>query len=149
MKRSKTPTPHILIKASTTSKWDEVTFAIIHLSADWKARMAERMVAVSQFKRSREFYCQVYRDAPLGYYTGTLPGSLLDKILRRHEDYIYITLEADEESTLPRPVNKLDVHQLFITKNGIAHYRTYGKHTGEEFRTEEFNLMKLIAGKPT
>ncbi|TKC08541.1 hypothetical protein [Pedobacter frigoris] len=144
MKRSKVPTPYILIKASTTSKWDEVTFAIIHLTTDWISRMAERVAAVSQFKANKEFFCQVYWDAPLGYYTGTLPGSLLDKILRRHEDYIYITLEAVEESTLPRPVNKLDVHQLFVTKNGIAHYRGYNRYTGEEFRTEEFNLSKLI-----
>ncbi|WP_316793955.1 hypothetical protein [Pedobacter frigoris] len=144
MKRSKVPTPYILIKASTTSKWDEVTFAIICTSDHWKALMNQRLEAISQFKTNRDFYCHVYWDAPLGYYTGTMPTNLLDKILRRHEDYIFITLEPGEEITLAKPINKLDVHQLFITRNGIAHYKAYGKYTGEEFRTEEFNLNRLV-----
>ncbi len=131
------------------SKWDEVTFAIIHTSEDWKAKMKQRLEAVSQFKVDTDFCAHVYWDSPLGYYVGTTPGNLIEKILRPHEDYIFITMEFGEERTLDKPDNKLDVHQLFITKNGIAQYKAYGKYTGEEFRTEEFNLTRLIAEKPT
>ncbi|WP_316788849.1 hypothetical protein [Pedobacter frigoris] len=149
MKRSKVPTPHILIKANTTSVWDEITFAIIHTSEDWKALMAERLADISQFKSDGSFYAHIYWDAQLDYFTGAKLSNLFDKILRRHEDYIFIRLEPEEEYSLARQVNKLDAHQLFITKNGIAHYKAYGKNTGEEYWTEEFNLYRLIAGKPT
>lgn len=144
MKSSKAPTAHILIKANTTSEWDEVTFAIIHLSADWKALVAERLAAISQFKADSNFCAHVYWDVPLGYYASAIPSNLLQKILRHYEDYIFVTLEPGEEKTLDKPINTLDAHQLFITRNGIAHYKAYSKHTGEEFRTEEFNLNKFI-----
>lgn len=144
MKRSKVPTPYMLIKANTSSKWDEVSFAIIHISDEWKVRMKERLVAISQFKADKVFCAHVYWEAPLGYYIGTMPGNLLEKILKRHEDHIFINLEFEEEKAFDKPINKLGAHQIFITRHGIAHYKAYGTHTRDQFATEEFNLIKLI-----
>jgi hypothetical protein len=85
-----------------------------------------------------------YWDGPLGYYNSPAGQDLLKKMLPKYDDWAFIALDPEEENTLPVPENSLDAHQFMITKDGIVQYKAYGKHTSEEFWTEEFNLLKVI-----
>jgi hypothetical protein len=42
-------------------------------------------------------------------------------------------------------LSRLDCYRLVIFKNGTAYYQAYGKHTGEEFYTEESDLNIICA----
>ncbi len=42
------------------------------------------------------------------------------------------------------PENRLDCYRLSVYRNGNANYKAYGKHTSEEFWTEDFLLTELI-----
>jgi hypothetical protein len=144
MKRSKKPTEYIIIKANTNSEWDSVEFVIIHLSPEWLELTKRRLAAIKEFKENDGLNHHCYWDAPLGYYNSPPGQNLSKKIFPKYDDWAFITLDPEEENTLPVPENSLDAHQLMITKNGIVQYKAYGKHTSEEFWTEEFNLLKVI-----
>ena len=62
------------------------------------------------------------------------------------EGRIWSFVKLDEEvlAELSIPENKLTSHTLHIFKSGYALYQTYGKHTGEDFWTEDFPLEELI-----
>lgn len=144
MKRSKTPTQHILIKANTRSDWESIEFAIIYLTESWKALIASRLKAIKQFKADDDFNCHSFWDASISYYNGSGNRELVKEILPPHDDWAYVTLSPETERTFQHPDNLLEAHQLLITTNGIAHFKAYGKHTNDEYWTEEFNLKKLF-----
>nr|WP_068892243.1 hypothetical protein [Pedobacter panaciterrae] len=144
MKRSRKPTQHIIIKAYTKSKWDNVEFVIIHLSPEWIELTNRRLAAIREFKENAHLNYHSYWDAPVGYYSSPEGQDLLKKVLPKYEEWAFITLDPEEENTLPVPENVLDAYQFMITKDGIAHYKAYGKHTAEAFWTVEFNLYRVI-----
>jgi hypothetical protein len=144
MKRSKTPTQHILIKANTRSSWESIEFAVIHLTESWKALIASRLQAIEQFKADVDFNCHSFWDASISYYKSPGASELVKEILPPHDDWAYVTMSSETERTFQHPNNPLDGHQLLITANGIAQYKAYGKNTHKEYWTEEFNLKKLF-----
>ena len=144
MKRSKTPTAHLLIKATTDCSRDKVTFAIIHLSADWKACIRQRLEAISRFAATPGFSHHVYWESPISYYAEPIPQKIQDIMLRLHKDQLFIILDPEEEKSLAKPANHLETHQMCITQNGIAHYRAYTKYHSAQYYTEEFNLSRFI-----
>ncbi|WP_244886054.1 hypothetical protein [Elizabethkingia miricola] len=56
----------------------------------------------------------------------------------------YVDIDKEELQTLSVPENRLDCYRLVLYKTGTAMYKAYGKHTSEEFWTEEFPLIPLI-----
>ncbi len=53
-------------------------------------------------------------------------------------------LDENELENYPVPENRLDAYQLIITKYGTAQFKAYGKHTGEEFYTEDFDISLFV-----
>ncbi|TKC59190.1 hypothetical protein FBD94_16800 [Pedobacter hiemivivus] len=144
MKKSTKPTEHVLIKAYTKSDWAGVEFAIIQVTASWKALIKSRLKAISQFKADRDFNCHSFWDASISYYNSTDKGALVKAILSPDEDWAYVTSFHSEDRTFKDPINRLEAKQLLITKDGIARYKAYCKYTGIEIWTEEFDLNKLF-----
>ena len=144
MKKSRKPTEHVLIKANTKGVWDSAEFAIIYITASWKALIQSRLQAISQFNTDDDFNYHSFWDASINYFSSPDKRSLTKVILSAHEDWAYVTLTPDVELTFRHPRNQLEAHQLLITANGIAHFKAYGKHPCEEYWTEEFDLNKLI-----
>jgi hypothetical protein len=62
---------------------------------------------------------------------------------------IFIELEKDDLKNLSQPENSLSCYQMQVYKNGYAIYNAFGKHTGEEFWTEEFSLAQLTQESKT
>ena len=57
---------------------------------------------------------------------------------------VFVEVDNEELETLSVPENRLDCYRLVVYKTGTAMYKAYGKHTSEEFYTEEFSLQQLI-----
>ena len=54
-----------------------------------------------------------------------------------------IELEKEDFKNFTLPENNLHCYQMQVFKNGNAIYNAFGKHTSEEFWTEEFSLHQL------
>lgn len=143
MKTSDKPTKQVLIKAKTDSEWDCCEFALITLSEKWISQQAERLEAVKPFAgdlsfQSMRFYSNSVTFYQLGDYDLDIERLLSEK------SWVFVELEEDERDRLALPENSLDFHKIVIYRDGNARYEAFGKHTNEEFWTEEFPLQLLI-----
>lgn len=89
MKKSAIPTPHILVKAFTTSEWDSCDFAIIHITEEWKTEMANRIKLLEPLIDTRGFFNLSFWDAPEGYYLYS-PELEASSLLASGEDWCYV-----------------------------------------------------------
>ncbi|MEJ2880361.1 hypothetical protein [Pedobacter sp. GR22-6] len=143
MKVTEKPSSFILLKARTASEWDNCEFAIVKIDQQWLNTAKERLESVKSFKGNQSFYCHVYWDAPIGYFTD-LDEIICAQLQGSEFDFLYVELEENEVETMQTPESKLDTHMLKITQEGQCSFKAYGKHTGEEFWTESFPLIKVV-----
>ncbi len=143
MKLSDNATAHILVKATTNSEWDNCEFAIVHLSQEWKKEQAKRLEAVKPFAEDFNFQSLNYYDTAVEFYrTGEEDQPNIETLLAGKE-WVFVELNEEEQETFTVPENRLDCYRLVVHRNGNATYKAYGKHTSEEFWTEEFSLSQL------
>lgn len=143
MKRSKKITPHLLIRARSRAD-DPVNFAIISLTPEWRELISYRLYTIEEFYTNKDFHCVSYWEAPLGFYYIPEQQVRDQGLMQAQEDLALVVLEPGELELFELPVNKLEAHQLLITKDGIAHYKAYAHGTGEAYWTAEFNLKRFI-----
>ena len=143
MKASETATRYVLIGAQTNSEWDGCDFAIITITEEWKEQQRERLQLVRPFQGDNCFQSLVYYDTAVGFFRtddDDQPG--LENLLEEKQ-WVYVELTEEELGKLTVPENRLDCHRLLIRADGTAYYKAYGKHTSEEFWTENFSLDVL------
>lgn len=144
MKLSDNPTTHIVLKAGTNSEWDNCSFAIVHLSEDWKKEQEKRLKAVQPFAEDYCFQSMNYYDTAVDFYTADENDNPNIEEILAGKEWVFVELENEEQETFTVPENRLDCYRLVVYRNGNAIYKAYGKHTSEEFYTEEFPLSQLI-----
>ena len=144
MKTSLKPTEHLLIKAMTKSEWDDCGFAIIHITEEWKKIQKKRLEAVKLLENDYDFKCLNYADTNTEFFKFSEEHYLQVEEWLSERNWIFIELEKDDLKGLLQPENRLSCYQMLVYKNGIAIYNAFGKHTSEEFWTEEFSLTTLI-----
>lgn len=144
MKLSDKPTAHLLLKAGTNSEWDNCSFAIVHITEDWKKEQQKRLEMVKPFAEDYFLQSLNYYDTAVDFYTADEDDNPdLYKWLE-NKPMVFVEVDKDELETLSVPENRLDCYRLVMYKTGTAMYKAYGKHTSEEFWTEEFPLTSLI-----
>lgn len=144
MKQSDKPTVFLLIKAYTGSEWDTCDFAIIHLSEDWKKEQVKRLEAVKPFADDYNFQSLNYYDTSVDFYRVDENDQPDFETLLAEKEWVFVELDEGEQNSFAVPENRLDCYRLVVYKNGTAMYKAYGKHTSEEFWTEEFSLKQII-----
>lgn len=145
MKVSEKPTGHILVRAHSNSEWDSCEFAIITISEKWKQEQLKRLEIVKPFAEDYDFQSLNFYDGSADFYQtddGGLPD--LDELLAG-KDWAYIELDEEELDNLTPPESSLDCYRLAIYRDGDAKYKAYGKHTDEEFWTDNLPLQQLTS----
>lgn len=143
MKPSNKATAHILVKANTSSEWDNCEFAIIHLSDEWKNEQARRLEVVKPLKGDYHFASMNFYDTAVDFFGNDEKDQLnIDKMLSE-KTWAFVELDEGEPATLIMPENSMTCYRLVLRANGTAYYTAYGKHTNEEFWTDEFDLNIL------
>lgn len=143
MKKSINATEYLLIKAKTNSEWDNGDFAIIHITDDWKKTHQRRLEAVKIVENDFDLKWLNYTDTNVEFF------KFSEEIYPEIQEWlsgisrIFIELEKDDLKKFLQPENNLNCYQMQVYKNGNAIYNAFGKHTGEEFWTEEFSLSEL------
>ncbi|SJN50487.1 hypothetical protein [Sphingobacterium sp. JB170] len=143
MKLSDKATAHILVKDTTNSEWDNCGFAIVHLSEEWKKEQQKRLEMVKPFAEDYNFQSLNYYDTAVEFYrTDESDQPDIDELLTDKE-WAFVEFGTEEQEAFAVPENRLDCYRLVVYRNGNAIYKAYGKHTSEEFWTEEFDLNTL------
>lgn len=143
MKISDKPTADILIKADTNSEWDCCEFAFIHLSEEWRERQAKRLEAVKPFKDDFNFQSIKFYDSSIQFFQPGDEEPDMEELLAG-KDWVFVELDDDELDGLTSPETSLDFYKIVIYRDGNARYEAFGKHTTEDFYTNEFPLQQLI-----
>lgn len=143
MKTSDKPTADILIRAKTDSEWDCCEFAVIHLSEKWKKIQAARFDTIKPFKDDYKFQSIRFHDGSVKFFQPGDEEPDIEELLADRE-WVFVELDDDELDNLTSPENSLDFYKIVIYRDGNARYEAFGKHTNEEFYTNEFPLQQLI-----
>ena len=143
MKISDKSTEHILIKANTNSEWDCCEFALIHLSEKWKQQQVKRLEAVKPFTDDYTFQSMRFYNTSVDFYQPGDNGEPDIEELLADKDWAFVEIDEDELDELTPPENSLDFYVLEIHRDGNARYKAYGKHTNEDFWTNEFSLQQI------
>ncbi|MDY3362799.1 hypothetical protein JSO61_003030 [Riemerella anatipestifer] len=149
MKKSHTPTRHILVRAYTGSEWDSCDFAIITISQGWKEQQAQRLKVLDNIENDDCFLSVNYRDTFVDFYKTTQPKlteeptSNLESLLG-DTDWTFVELGHKEQEQFSAPQSTLNCYRLKLDRYGNIYYTAHGKHTGEEFWTAEMELTKIL-----
>lgn len=134
-----------MILADTASEWDNCDFAIVHITDEWRTLMRQRLSRIERFITDEDPCSIRYYDSPMGFYQNDyekengIPEDLLDE----GEVWCYVTLDENEPEDLLLPESRLDTHILTVYPHGTALFNASGKHTGEEYWTEGFEIAEL------
>lgn len=148
MQRSATATGYIIIKAECNSEWDTCEFAILSITAEWNEALSQRIKTLEQFKQDESFVHLSFWEKQVGFYKQHYDDGdthiVVAEVLGNCEDWAFVTIEGGELSLLPVPESKLRAHQLIISWDGTIRFKAYGKHTGEEFWTNDIDITGLL-----
>lgn len=142
MKTTSQTTEYILLKAYTNSDWDECHFALIHYSKEWKETLEQRLKTLQFVENEYGFSTINYYDTSVDFYRANEEEEIND--LLQDKNWAFVELKDGEQETFLSPENCLDTYHLRIYRHGIAMFSAYGKHTGEEFWTEDFSIPEII-----
>lgn len=143
MKITEKSTDKILVRAYTDSEWDNCNFAIIHICDKWKDIMITREEYTSFISSSDNSFASVrYYDTSVSFYHKD--NELLEELLGDGY-WSFVELDDNEEKDFSVPDNKLDTYCVSMFPNGVFMYSAFGKHTNEEFFTEELRLSDLVS----
>lgn len=143
MKTSLKSTEYLLIKAMTNSEWDDCGFAIIHITDEWKQIQKKRLEVVKVVEDDYDLKWLNYEDTNVEFFKFSEEKYPQVKGWLFERSQIFIELEKDDLKELLQPENNLNCYQMQVFKNGNAIYNAFGKHTSEEFWTQEFSLFEL------
>ncbi|WP_353151549.1 hypothetical protein [Chryseobacterium sp.] len=144
MKKSDKPTNYLLLKAGTNSEWDNCNFAIVQINEEWRNEKRQQLHNVKPFIKDYNFMSLNVYDTAVNFFVskdGNNPD--LEKWLS-DKQMVFVEFNDEELHNLSVPENTLKYFTLKIYSTGTAIYKAYGKHTGEEFYTEEFPLIELM-----
>lgn len=143
MKITEKATDKILVRAYTNSEWDNCNFAIIHINDKWKDRMRKRIKLITPIASEDKAFAAVqYYDTSVHFYHEE--EEWLDTILGSRY-WSFVELDDAEEKDFPVPENRLNIYRLSLFSNGVLMYAAWGKHTQEEFFTEELILSEILS----
>lgn len=145
MKSSNNATAYILVKANTNSEWDNCEFAIIHLSNDWKEEQTLRLELVKPLQGNYHFSSMNFYDTAVDFFGTDEDDTPNIEEMLNDKEWVFVELDEGEQETFIEPEIPLDCYRLILRANGTAYYSAYGKHTGEEFWTEEFDLNEICS----
>lgn len=143
MKTSLKPTEYLVIKAMNTSECDDFGFAIIHITDEWKKTQKRRLEVVKLVENDYNLKWLNYADINVEFFIFSKEHYPEVEEWLSERNQIFIELRKEDLKKLLTHENRPHNYQMQVFKNGNAIYNAFGKHTSEEFWTDEFSLWEL------
>jgi hypothetical protein len=144
MKHSKTPTDHIVIRATTNSEWDTCDFVLVSITDGFLQRLQQRQSLVETLPKDSSFYSMSYWECVDKWCVHTGDDYEFESMLQESkEGWCFVELEEGEEEELFLVEQRVDTQTIDIDKTFFK-FKGYGKHTSEEFWTEDVNTKEFL-----
>lgn len=144
MKKSTIKTEYILVKAYTCSEWDTCDFAILKIDKNWEEQIQKRLKLAHFIEDMNDFVSVVFQDNAVDFYClDKEDNPNFENILGEHL-WQFVSLEDNQQYYFEVPQSTLNLRRMTLCKGGNAYFQAFGKHTGEEFYTDDINLNQLI-----
>lgn len=144
MKVSKKPTKWIAIKANTTSEWDSCDLVLLNITENYKEYLKKGLEAVELLNYNHSDISLMsisLWSEPDGWYI--CDNDKINDILYK-KGWVYVNIKDDKNINLNKPEQVIDAVTLDISKFGTINFRGYGKHTSEEFFTNQIDLKEIL-----
>ena len=141
MKRSDKRTAYIMLKAATTSEYNECDFAIVHITQEWNMRMAERLQLLKLFQKDDSFISLALREAVEGFYT--FPEDINSPFTGR-EAWCFIEITPEELRDLPEINEEITGCNILFYGGSLACFYASTPEDGVELSTVLFNIKALL-----
>lgn len=144
MKLSDTPTDFLIFRARTDSEWDYCDFAIVQIDEFWMNEQRKRLAFIKVLDKDCSFHSMHYYEGCCQFYqdVNNLMIDSMEVLKEKHWSYLE-TNEAEIE-TLSLPDNTLDCHLVVLKSGGYGMFTCYGKHTDDQFWTDDFPIHALL-----
>lgn len=140
MKRTEKATDTILVKAYTNSEWDKWILPLSIVEKCGRSSYGKEWKRYRSLRRTVNCVQSATMVHPWIFSQAEDEDIL--KLLEK-EDWTFVEMDEDEERTLASPENRLETYRLSIFPKGGFMYSAFGKHTGEEFWTEELTFTDI------
>jgi len=129
----------IVIKAFTDSEYDYCDYALIKYSENF----IEEIVKYLKNIPNESFIKASFRTPICDFYC--FDNEIITEQNIIEKPYI-IELSEEELNKLNVPESILELYRYHVYKEGSIYFSAYGKYTGEEFFTKEFNIQDVKNG---
>lgn len=139
---------YIIVKAFTDSDWDTCDYALIRLDGS---------NTIGEIKEQQKFISNLRNDSrrlmnnfcKMSFYTHIVDFYCFDEEVITEEEtnlekpYI-IDLSEEQLQKLLEPEARLELHKYELYSGNSLRFTAYGKYSGDEFYTDDFDIVSLI-----
>ena len=152
MKLSKERTGYILISAYVSSEWDTCNYCLVSFNDKTLERWKNYSRALEQLREQlRENIAYPTEIHKLSIWEHSMFLNLDEdneeyaEIIEELKElpFVHVALEEGEEDKLQVPEQRIDCLQANFYTGGRMSFIGYGKHTSEEFWTDDVEINKL------
>ena len=141
MKRSDKPTDYIILKAETTSEFDNCEFAVMHITPEWNKRMAGRLQLLKLIQKDNSFTSLAFVETVEGFYTFS---ENIHPPFTGRETWCFIEITPAELQELPEVNVEITGCNIFFYGGSLACLYASSAEDGVELSTGLFNIRALL-----
>ena len=141
----------IIVKAFTDSDWDYCDYALIRLDgSNTIGKIQEQQKAISNLMNDSRGIMNSF--CKMCFYTHIVDFYCFDEEIITEEEtnlekpYI-IDLSEEQLQKLLTPEARLELHKYELYSYNSLRFTAYGKYSGDEFYTDDFDIVSLIKDK--
>lgn len=134
-------TKQIILKAGTTSDWDNCNFAIIQCTEEWIESLQKRRHDVKLLQDSKGFVSISYSDLSIEFYymNETKLGEILEG-----KDWDFIELKDIPIESYIKTETDLLIYRMILSDYITVRYSAFGKYSDDEFYTVELPVLEIL-----
>ena len=138
---------YIIVKAFTDSDWDYCDYALIKIDGNTIGRIQEQQKAIGNLMKDSRGIMNSF--CKMCFYTSIVDFYCFDEEVITEDEinlekpYI-IDLSEEQLQKLIVPEARLELYKYELYSYNSLRFTAYGKYSGDEFYTDDFDIVSLI-----
>lgn len=138
---------YIIVKSFTDSDWDTCDYALIKIDGNTIGRIQEQQKTIGNMMKDSRGIMNSF--CKMCFYTSIVEFYCFDEEVITEEEtnlekpYI-IDLSEEQLQKLIVPEARLELYKYELYSYNSLRFTAYGKYSGDEFYTDDFDIVSLI-----
>nr|DAF03237.1 MAG TPA: hypothetical protein [Caudoviricetes sp.] len=138
---------YIIVKAFTDSDWDTCDYALIKIDGNTIGRIQEQQKAIGNLMKDSRGIMNSF--CKMCFYTSIVEFYCFDEeVITEDENNLekpyIIDLSEEQLQKLLTPEARLELYKYELYSYNSLRFTAYGKYSGDEFYTDDFDIVSLI-----